>query len=158
MNTFVTPKIMKQLDSPEQFVHQWRVKIIISKEHFNKILEIIYWAQKFLIFSRINTTITTSYPKGFTWHFIVTKTIKHDYYSSIIMWTHKNSMGKCWVVSQQALSFNAFLARHDDFNDAHIQDKNWDIKRASWRIWLAHLSLTHFLCLGILWENNLWEQ
>ena len=23
------------------------------------------------------------------------------------------------------------LARHDDFNDAHIQDKNWDIKRAS---------------------------
>ena len=29
-------------------------------------------------------------PKGFTWHFIETKAIKHDYYSSIIMWTHKN--------------------------------------------------------------------
>ena len=23
------------------------------------------------------------------------------------------------------------LARHDDFNDAHIKDKNWNIKRAS---------------------------
>ena len=23
------------------------------------------------------------------------------------------------------------LARHDDFNDAHIRDKNWNIKRAS---------------------------
>ena len=80
--------------------------------------------QKFLIFSRINTTITVSYPKGLTWHFIETKAIKHDYYSSIIMWTHKNSKDKYWVVSQQALFFNAFLARHDDGNDAHIKDKN----------------------------------
>ena len=24
-----------------------------------------------------------------------------------------------------------FLGRHDDFNDAHIKDKNWNIKRAS---------------------------
>ena len=32
--------------------------------------------QKFLIFSRINTTITVSYPKGLTWHFIDTKAIK----------------------------------------------------------------------------------
>ena len=23
------------------------------------------------------------------------------------------------------------LARHDDFNDAHIKDKNWNIERAS---------------------------
>ena len=80
--------------------------------------------QKFLIFSRINTTITVSHPKGLTWHFIETKAIKHDYYSSIIMCTHKNSKGKYWVVSQQALFFNAFLARHDDDNDAHIKDKN----------------------------------
>ena len=29
-----------------------------------------------------------------------------------------------WVVSQQELFFNAFLARHDDDNDAHIKDKN----------------------------------
>ena len=34
------------------------------------------------------------------------------------------------------------LARHDDFNDAHIKDKNCNIKRASWRIWLGHLSIT----------------
>ena len=80
--------------------------------------------QKFLIFSRINTTITVSYPKGLTWHFIETKAIKHNYNSSIIMLTHKNSKGKYWVVSQQALFFNAFLARHDDDNDAHIKDKN----------------------------------
>ena len=40
------------------------------------------------------------------------------------MWTHKNSKGKCWVVSQQVLFFNAFLARHDDDNDAHTKDKN----------------------------------
>ena len=80
--------------------------------------------QKFLILSRINTTITVSYPKGLTWHLIETKTIKHDYYSSIIMCTHENIKGKYWVVSQQALFFIAFLARHDDFNDAHIKDKN----------------------------------
>ena len=87
--------------------------------------------QKFLIFSRINTTITVSHPKGLTWHFIETKSIKHDYYSSLMMWTHKNSKGKYWVVSQQALFFNAFLARHDDDNDAHIKDKNQNTKRAS---------------------------
>ena len=52
-------------------------------------------------------------PKGFAWHLIERKAI-----------THKNSRYKCWVVSQQALFFNAFLARHDDFNDAHIKDKN----------------------------------
>ena len=40
------------------------------------------------------------------------------------MWTHKNSKGKYWVVSQQALLFNAFLARHEDDNDARIKDKN----------------------------------
>ena len=90
--------------------------------------------QKFLIFSRINTTITVSYHKGLTWHFIGTKAIKHVYYSSIIMWTHKNTKDKYWVVSQQALFFNAFLARPDDDNDAHIKAKNGNIKRASSRI------------------------
>ena len=65
-----------------------------------------------------------NFTQGPTWHFIETKAIKHDYYSSIIMWTHKNSKDKYWVVSQQALFFNAFLARHDDDNDAHIKDKN----------------------------------
>ena len=40
------------------------------------------------------------------------------------MWTHNNSWGNYWVVSQQALFFNAFLARRDDENDAHIKDKN----------------------------------
>ena len=47
------------------------------------------------------------------------------------MWTHKNSKYKYWVVSQQALFFNAFLARHDDDNDAHIKDKNGNITGAS---------------------------
>ena len=135
-----------------------RSKRIRSKAHFCELSKLIYWVQKFLIFCRINTTITVSYPKGSTWHFIETKAIKHDYYSSIIIWTHKNSKDKYWVVSQQALFFNAFLARHNDDNDAHIKDKNCNIKRASWRIWLAYLSLTCFLCIGILWSNNLWEQ
>ena len=139
-------------------MYQSREKGFRSRERFCELTKLIYWVQKFLIFSRINTTIIVSYPKGLTWHFIETKAIKHDYYSSIIMWTHKNSKGKYWVVSQQALFFNAFLARHDDDNDAHIKDKNWNITGASWSIWLAHLSLTHFLCIGILWANNLWEQ
>ena len=138
-------------------MYQFRAKRIRSKPHLCELAKLIYWLQKFLI-SRINTTITVSYPKGLTWHFIETKAIRHDYYSSIIMWTHKNSKGKYWVVSQQALFFNAFLARHDDDNDAHIKDKNWNITGASWSIWLAHLSLTHFLCMGILWAKNLWEQ
>ena len=29
-----------------------------------------------------------------------------------------------WDASQEALFFNAFLARHDDDNDAHIKDKD----------------------------------
>ena len=136
-------------------MYQSRSKRIRSRSHFCELTELIYWVQKFLILSRINTTITVSHPKGLTWHFIETKAIKHDYYSSIIIWTHKNSRGKYWVVSQQALFFNAFLARHDDDNDAHIKDKNWNITGASWRISLAHLSLTHFLCIGILWASNL---
>jgi hypothetical protein len=98
------------------------------------------------------------YPKGFTWHIIERKHIKYDDYSSLIMWTWENSRYKYWVVSQQAIFFNAFLAMHDDFNDARIKVKNWNTKRASWSIWLAHLSLTHFLCIGILWAKNLWEK
>ena len=80
--------------------------------------------QKFLFFKARSHKLHPSLPKGSTWHFIETKAIKHDYYSSIIIVTHKNSKGKCWVVSQHALFFNAFLARHDDENDAHIKDKN----------------------------------
>ena len=147
-----------KLGRPKKFVYQSREKRIRWKSLFCELSKLIYWVQKFLIFSRINTTIAVSYPKGLTWHFIETKAIKHDYYSSTIMWIHKNSKGKYWVVSQQALFFIAFLARHDDFNDAHIKDKNWNITGASWSIWVAHLSLTHFLCIGILWANKLWEQ
>ena len=110
-----------KLWSPKQFVYQSIEKRIISKARFCELSKLIFWVQKFLVFSRINTTITVSYPKGLTWHFIETKGIKHDYYSSIIMWTHKNSKDKYWVISQQALFFNAFLARHDDDNDAHIK-------------------------------------
>ena len=40
------------------------------------------------------------------------------------MCIHKNSKVKYWVVPQQVLFFNAFLARHDDDNDAHKKDKN----------------------------------
>ena len=68
-----------------------------------------------------------NFTQGPTWHFIETKAIKHDYYSSIIMCKHKNNKDKYWVVSQQAL----FLVRHDDINDAHMKDKNENITRAS---------------------------
>ena len=87
-------------------------------------MRIVYLSAKVSVFCKIKSTITVSPPKGLTWHIIQTKAIKHDYYSSIIMWTHKNSKDKYWVLSQQALFFNAFLARHDDDNDAHIKDKN----------------------------------
>ena len=82
---------------------------------------------KFLFLQQDHINFHPSLPKGYTWHFIETKAIKHDYYSSLIMWTHKNSRGKYWVVSQQVLFFNAFLARHDHDNDADIKDKNWNI-------------------------------
>ena len=85
---------------------------------------IIFVSTKVSVFQQDQINYHPNYPKGFTWHFIETKAINHDSYSSIIMWTHKNSKAKYWVVSQQALSFNAFLARHDDDNDAHIKDKN----------------------------------
>ena len=139
-------------------MYQSRAKRIRSEARLCELTKLNYWVRKFLIFSRINTTITISYPKGLTWHFIETKVIKHDYYSSIIMWTHRNSKDKYWVVSQQALFLNAFLARHDDDNDDHIKDKNWNVMGASWIILLAHLSLTHLLCIGILWAKNLGEQ
>ena len=105
-------------------MYKSREKIIRSEARSCELTKLIYWVQKFLILSRINTTITVSYPKGLTWHFIETKAIRHDFYSRIIMCTRKNSKDKYWVVSQQALFFNAFLARHDDDNDAHIKDKN----------------------------------
>ena len=105
-------------------MYKSRAKRTRSEARFSELTKLIYWVEKFLIFSRFNTTITKSHPKGLTWHFIETKAIKHDYYSIIIMWTHKNSKDKYWVVSQQALFFNAFLARHNDGNDADIKDKN----------------------------------
>ena len=83
--------------------------------------QLISWVQSFCFLQQDYINFHPSLPKGLTWHFIETKAIKHDYYSSLIMWTHKNSRGKYWVVSQQALFFNAFLARHDDDNDAHIK-------------------------------------
>ena len=79
---------------------------------------------KFLFLQQDHINFHPSLPKGLTRNFIETKAIIHDYYSSLIMWTHKNCKDKYWVVSQQALFFNAFLARHDDNNDAHIKDKN----------------------------------
>ena len=83
---------------------------------------------KVSVFAQNQVNYHPHYPKGFTCHFIETKFI---YYSTIIMWTRKNGRGKYWVVSQQALFFNTFLARHDDANDAHIKDKNWNIMGGS---------------------------
>ena len=67
-----------KLGSPKQFVYQSKAKLIRLEARFCELTKLIYWMQKFLIFSRINTTITVSYPKGLTWHFIETKPIKHD--------------------------------------------------------------------------------
>ena len=66
-----------QIRSPKKFVYQSGAKRIRSGARFCELTKLIYWARKFLIFSRINTTITVSYPKGLTWHFIETKAIKH---------------------------------------------------------------------------------
>ena len=49
---------------------------------------------KVSVFTERSHKLHPSLPKGSTWHFIETKAIKHDYYSSIIMWTHKNSKDK----------------------------------------------------------------
>ena len=67
-----------KLGSPKKFVYKSRAKRIRSEERFCELIKLIYWVQKFLILSRINTTITVSYPKGLTWHFIETKAIKYD--------------------------------------------------------------------------------
>ena len=56
-------------------MYQSSAKRIRSKSRFCELSKLTYWEQKFLIFSRINTTITVSYPKGVTWHFIETKAI-----------------------------------------------------------------------------------
>ena len=106
-------KTPNKLGSPKKCVYQYRAKKIRSEARFCELTKLVYWVEKFLIFNRINTTITVSHPKGLTWHFLETKAIKHDYYSIIIMWAHKNSKYKYWVVSQQAIFFNAFLARRD---------------------------------------------
>ena len=72
----------------------------------------------------INRQITQVHQFILEFYEFLKYTFDTDYYSSLIMYTHKNSKGKYWVVSQQALFFNAFLARHDDDNDAPIKDKN----------------------------------
>ena len=128
-----------------------------SKAHSSEFSKFLDWVKRFCFWtesSQLSSTLSQRLYLVLYWN----KSNKHNYYSSIIMWTDKNSKDKYWVVSQQALFFNAFLARHDDGNDAHKKDKNWNIKGASWSIRLAHLSLTHFLCIGIFWANNLWEQ
>ena len=81
---------------------------INSKALFRKKWQLISWAQSFCFLQQDYINFHPSLPKGLTWHFIETKAIKHDYYSSLIMWTHKNSKGKYWVVSQKTLFFNAF--------------------------------------------------
>ena len=148
---------MKQLGPPKKFyvnlIQKEQLKITLLLK-----MRIIFVSAKVSVFQQGQINYHPTWSQRLYLALLLKKVIKNDQYSSIIMWTHKNSKGKYWVVSQQALFFNAFLARHDDDNDAHIEDKNWNIMGASWRIWLAHLSLTHFLCIGILWANNLWEQ
>ena len=89
-HTSATPKILK--------IRKTRAICLLifckKYQHFITpllIWELFSWVQKFLFFSKIKSTITVSHPKGLTWHFIETKAIKHDYYSSLIMWTHKKS-------------------------------------------------------------------
>ena len=90
-HTSATPKILKNRKT-------WVICISItykkrrSKSHSSEFSKFLDWAQKFLLLHRIKSTII-NYPKGFTWYFIETKAIKHDYYSSLIMWTHK-TVGK----------------------------------------------------------------
>jgi hypothetical protein len=40
---------------------------------------------KVSVFAQNQVNYQPHYPKGITWHFIKTKAIKHDYYSSLIM-------------------------------------------------------------------------
>ena len=69
----------------------WVICLLIfckNNQHFITLLlemRIFFLSEKFLFFSKIKSTITIDHPKGLTWHFIEAKTIKHDYYSSIIM-------------------------------------------------------------------------
>ena len=85
---------------------------------------------KFLFLQQDHVNFHPSLPKGITWHFIETKTIKHYYYSSVIMWTYKTVGVNIGLPPNKRYRLTP-LARHDDFNDAHIKDKNCNIKRAS---------------------------
>ena len=83
------------------------------------------------------------------------KTIKQNYYrgnnvcitqKQTQKQNHKNKIGlppnKRYCLTP--------LARHNDFNDARIKVKNRNINRASQMTWQSYLSLTHFLCIGLL--------
>ena len=48
-------------------------------------MRIVFLSAKVSVFQQDQITITVSHPKGLTWHFIETKAMKHDYYSSLIM-------------------------------------------------------------------------
>ena len=48
----------------------------------------------------------------------------------------------------------SLLARHDNFNEALIRIRVGTQKRESRRKYQTLLSLTLFLCIGILYENN----
>ena len=161
MNTYVTLKILKIRKTWEICISiLWKIHI---KNMLLRILKILLRGAKVFVFQQdqINYHHRSSQRSYLAQTLI--KTLKHNHNSSIILWLLKNrsknkkTQNKIGLPPNKRYWFTP-LARHDDLNDAHIKDKNLNIMGASWSILLAHLSLTHFLCIGILWANNLWEQ
>ena len=71
-------------------------------------MKIIFVSAKVSVFQQDQTTITQGDPTGFTWHFIETKAIKMITTVAQSCEHTKTVSKRLWVVSQQALFFNAF--------------------------------------------------
>ena len=76
-----------------------------------------------VFYSKFNKT----FPKSSQWFYLGQTLIKHKKHNQnrvYINYLLNNSKEKYWVVSQQALFFKSLKLGIDNFNDAHMKDKN----------------------------------
>jgi hypothetical protein len=91
--------------------------------------------------------------RGFSWHKNEIKRIRSGHYSSNDFEDsnkRKSTENKTLGYLPRVLFFNAFDLGSVIWEDAHIRKYELKQKRASRSKYETHLSLTHFLCIGIL--------
>ena len=83
-----------------------------------------------VFYSKFNKTFPKSSQRFYLAQTLI-KHKKHNQNRGKIIYLLNNNKDKYWVDSQQALFFKSLKLGVDNFNDAHMKDKNWSTNRAS---------------------------